>query len=64
MQRRRVPLTLTLDPATIEAARKAAAADGRSVSGWVDRVLAAALRLPSAGLGPDLADLIAAERTK
>lgn len=64
MERRRIPISLTLDPATITAARKAAAADGRSLSGWIDRAIAAALRLPSAGLGPDLADLLAAERTK
>lgn len=43
MERRRIPISLTLDPATIEEARGAAAEDGRSVSSWIDRTLGAAL---------------------
>lgn len=60
MERRRIPISLTLDPATIEEARGAAAEDGRSLSVWVDRALEAALRPrthimagPFAGYYPD-----------
>lgn len=45
MERRRRHLSLTLDPATIAAARAAAAADGRSVSAWIDRTIVAVLSM-------------------